>query len=332
MSRRRPACLLAVVPSTRFLFLVVTLFAVALGFDGVDMEAARTLFRAFVIGRWDPRRLMVDSVAVARATARTELSDARTPARGPLTLGVDVGGSNVKASVLDRDGSLAAERTRMATPVPATPAAVLQCILALAARLPSFDRISVGFPGVVKGGRVITAPNLGTEYWSGFNLIDALASRFSLPVRILNDAAVHGLGVVEGRGLACAVTLGTGIGCALFRSRRLLLHLEFGQSRRGDETYDQFIGQAALEAIGPTEWNVRVGEALRAVMELTTCDVLYVGGGNARKITCALPEQVRIVSNAAGITGGVRLWEPELDELFEGEPNAQRGYPSERSR
>jgi len=246
-------------------------------------------------------------------------------------LGVDIGGTSIKASVLDRDGGLTAERARAATPAPATPAAVLGCIETLTAQLRQFERISVGFPGVVKGGTVITAPNLGTEHWSGFKLIDVLAGRFGVPVRVLNDAAVHGLGVVESHGLACVITLGTGIGCALFRNRRLLLHLELGQSGRGDSTYDQFIGQAALDAIGPETWNLRVRESVRAIMQLTTCDVLYIGGGNARKITFALPAQARIVSNAAGVTGGVRLWEPELDELFEGERNAQRGAPPERS-
>jgi polyphosphate glucokinase len=244
--------------------------------------------------------------------------------RGPLTFGVDIGGTNVKTAVLDRDGALIAERTRTPTPKPATPAAVLQAIAALAAKLPAFDRISVGFPGVVKGGTVVTAPNLGTEAWAGFHLIDALAQQYGTPVRMLNDAAVHGLGVVEGHGLACVITLGTGIGCSLFRNRRLLLHLELGQHGRFDETYDQFIGQKALDAIGPEAWNARVREAIDTIVQLTSCDELYVGGGNARHVTFSLPPHVRIVSNAAGVTGGVRLWEAELDELFDGEPNAQR--------
>ena len=128
---------------------------------------------------------------------------------------------------------------------------VLQLIDSLANQLPQFDRISIGFPGVVKGGTVLTAPNLGTGHWAEFHLIDALAQQFGVHARVLNDAAVHGLGVVEGHGLACVMTLGTGIGCCLFRNRRLLLHLEFGQHTRGDGNYDQFIGQAALQAIGP---------------------------------------------------------------------------------
>jgi polyphosphate glucokinase len=246
----------------------------------------------------------------------------------PLTLGVDIGGTNVKASVMDRLGGLVAEQVRTPTPKPATPKAVLKAIEELVGRLPSFNRISVGFPGVVKSGTTITAPNLGTEHWAGVRLIEVLSRKFAAPVRVLNDATVQGLGVVQGQGLECVLTLGTGVGCALFRDRRLLLPLEIGQHRaRKGKTYDQYIGQAALVAKGPEAWNRRVAKAIGYVRELTVCDMLYVGGGNARRITFALPSNVKTVSNTAGITGGVRLWEPTLDELFRDEPMAQEPQP-----
>lgn len=243
----------------------------------------------------------------------------------PFTLGVDIGGTNVKASVLDRKGALIAEQVRTPTPKPATPDSVMKAIESLARKLPPFDRMSVGFPGVVKGGTTITAPNLGTQHWAGFKLIDAFAKRFGTPVRVLNDAAVQGLGVAQGgRGVECVLTLGTGVGCALFRDRRLLVNLELGQHRaRKSKTYDQYIGQAALAEKGLAVWNRRVARAIAAVSELTVCDVLYVGGGNGRKIAFKLPPHVQIVSNTAGITGGVRLWESSLDELFRDEPHAQ---------
>lgn len=234
----------------------------------------------------------------------------------PQTLAVDIGGTNIKAAVLDAGGGLMTSKVRTPTPSPATPSAVLEAIAGLAARLPHFERISVGFPGVVRQGTVRTAANLGLEHWRGVNLIEAMARRFGVPVRVLNDAAVQGLGVVEGPGLECVVTLGTGVGCALFRNRRLLLHLELG--------YDAHIGQAALAEIGRDAWNERVVQSLRTVMTLTACDTLYVGGGNARMMTAELPPDARIVSNVAGVTGGVRLWEPELDELFSGRPEAAR--------
>jgi polyphosphate glucokinase len=247
-----------------------------------------------------------------------------TAETAPYTLAVDIGGSSIKASVLDAAGRLVAAQLRTPTPRQATPLAVLEKIAELAAQLPAAQRVSVGFPGVVTGGRVITAPNLGTEHWAGFELMTALSGRFGVPARVLNDAAVQGLGVVEGRGLECVMTLGTGVGCAIFRNRRLLLPLELGQHRaRRGKTYDQYVGQAALAAKGPKRWNRRLRWAIEAVTTLTTCDVLYIGGGNARKIAFEAPAHVRIVSNTAGITGGIRLWEPELDELFPAEPAGQ---------
>lgn len=260
------------------------------------------------------------------ASATHRFTKARGAARAgaPLTLGVDIGGTFLKAAVLDCASSIVAERVKKPTPRPATPDAVIEAIAELAAQFPPFDRVSVGFPGVVKGGTVVTAPNLGTRQWVGHQLIDAVAHRFGVPVRLLNDAAVQGLGVVKGNGLECVITLGTGVGCALFRKRRLLLHLEFGQHRRmEDVNYDGYIGQRALDTVGLEVWNTRVRESIETVIELTNCETLYVGGGNARKIACELPLQAQIVSNAAGVTGGVRLWEPEMDEIFAGEVNAQ---------
>lgn len=263
---------------------------------------------------------------MARASAPGPPTEAHAPQRAsaPLTFGVDIGGTYLKAAVLGAHSQAVAERVKKPTPSPATPDAVCKAIEDLAEQFPPFDRISIGFPGVVRGGEIVTAPNLGTEQWAGFQLIDDMAQRFRVPVRLLNDAAVQGLGVVEGHGLECVITLGTGVGCALFRKRALLLHMEFGQHLRLQEVnYDRFIGQAALDAIGLEIWNARVLESVETIISLTNCDRLYIGGGNARKISYTLPHQVKIVSNAAGVTGGVRLWEPEMDEFFAGEANAQ---------
>ena len=259
----------------------------------------------------------------AETHTRMEIERATPLTGAPFTLAIDIGGTNIKASVLDRTGMLITGRSRAETPRPGTPETILACIAALAEGLPRFDRVSAGFPGVVKGGQVITAPNLGSDQWAGYRLIDALANRFCAPARILNDAEVQGLGVVEGPGLECVITLGTGIGCALFRNRQLLLHLEIGQHPHASESYDRYIGDAARRAIGTDAWNERLRGFIPTILSLTACDFLYVGGGNARHIAFALPKQAKIVSNSAGVTGGVRLWEPELDEFFAGESNAQ---------
>jgi polyphosphate glucokinase len=234
--------------------------------------------------------------------------EARSVGQGPLTLSVDIGGTKMKACVVDAHGHALADPLITSTPQPSPPDAVVGTIFGLAESLQPFDRISVGFPGVVRGPIVVTAPNLGTPQWTGFDLVAALSRRFDVPVRILNDAAVQGLGVVRGPGLETVITLGTGIGCSVFRDRRWLLHLELA--------LDAFAGNAVLSAIGQGAWNERIAETITVVSRLTACERLYVGGGNARKVSLRLPPHVEIVSNMAGLTGGVRLWEPQFDDVM----------------
>ncbi len=237
-----------------------------------------------------------------------------------LTLAIDIGGTGLKAGVLDAGGNLIVPREHVDTPKPATPDAVLSALVGLIKPMGKFDRISVGFPGVVRGGIVLTAPNLGTEAWHGFDLAGALTDRLGKPVRMLNDATVQGLGVISRAGLECVITLGTGFGFALFDNGRLTPHLELSHHPiRSDKDYDQYVGDAALKAIGRKQWNKRVSRALLCVRNLTGYDMLYIGGGNARNIRLELEPNIRIVSNQAGITGGVRLWDPLLDPTFAAE-------------
>jgi len=240
------------------------------------------------------------------------------PKRGsPHTLAIDIGGTHVKASVLDRSGAEIVKRVEEPTPRPSPPAVILAIIGRLLKALPEFDRISVGFPGVVRRGRVITAPNLGTGAWHDYPLAARLERRFRRPTRMLNDAEVQGLGVIEGKGLECVVTLGTGFGSAVYRDGELMPHLELGQhSIWKKKTYDQYLGAAAFAHKGADKWNRRVERMIAIVRTLLNYDRLYIGGGNAARINFEPPPDVRIVSNEAGITGGVKLWEPRLDRVF----------------
>ncbi len=239
------------------------------------------------------------------------------PAAGPLTLSLDIGGTGVKAGLLDAHGSMIGARVRVKTPQPATPDAIVPMLVGMAGQLGGFDRITVGFPGVVRGSKVQTAPNLGTKVWSGFDLGGTLQGHLGKPVRMLNDAQVQGLGVIAGQGLECVVTLGTGFGFALYQDGRLPPHLEMGQHpARKDMTYDEYLGVAALEKLGRKRWNRRVEWAVGNLRVLINFDTLHIGGGNAHLVDFALPADARIVSNAAGITGGVRLWDPRLDDMF----------------
>jgi polyphosphate glucokinase len=238
-----------------------------------------------------------------------------------FTLAVDIGGTHVKASVLDGAGRELVARVELPTPRPSPPDAVLKAIAELVASLPPFDRISAGFPGVVVRGCIVTAPNLGTQAWHGFDLAAALTRQLGKPARVLNDAEVQGFGVIEGKGLECVVTLGTGFGSALYRDGELMPHLELGQHPIWKQkTYDQYIGIAALRKHGDAKWNRRVQHAIAIVHTLLNYDHLYIGGGNAMRLDFALPTNVTRVSNEAGITGGVALWRPGLERMFSSRP------------
>ena len=253
----------------------------------------------------------------------------RRPRRAarPHTLAIDIGGTHIKASVLDPAGKMLTPEVLEPTPHPTPPRALLGTVARLVDQLPPFDRISAGFPGYVKRNIVYTAPNLGTDFWRKFGLADALAMRFGKPARILNDADVQGLGVIARKGFECVLTLGTGIGSSFFYNGRLLPHLELGQHPlRHDLTYDRYIGDAVRRSRGRAKWNKRLKKALVSVATLVNYDTLYLGGGNAARIDFKLPENVKIAANVNGITGGVHLWDPELDELFapEGGPDARK--------
>ena len=236
-----------------------------------------------------------------------------------ITLGIDIGGTNLKAARLDEDGHMVGERAHLPTPDHAQPGKLVDALVHMVQPLGAFDRVSVGFPGVVRGGVVKTAPNLGTTLWAGFELSHVLQQHLGKPVRLLNDATVQGLGVIAGQGLECVITLGTGFGFSLYQDGRLAPHLEMGQhNARKHLTYDQYVGAAALDEVGKRRWRKRVNRAIEAVRTLTNFDTLFVGGGNARLIEEALPADVQLVSNDAGITGGVKLWTPSLDDAFAG--------------
>jgi polyphosphate glucokinase len=226
------------------------------------------------------------------------------------TLCIDIGGTGIKAIVLDPAGAPVTERARVETPHPAIPDAVLATIDALAVQLGEFDRLSVGFPGVVVEGVTLTAPHLHPS-WSGFALADHLVERTGgKPARVLNDATIAGLGVIEGKGLEAVITLGTGLGCCLYiDGRPWQLELGHHPYRKG-RSYEHYVGDASLQAAGKTKWNKRVRKAIVTMEALFNYQRLYVGGGNARHLERErLPANVTVVDNDAGLLGGIRLWQ-----------------------
>lgn len=233
-----------------------------------------------------------------------------TKGKGPRTLSIDVGGTGLKASVLDGAGRMMVARVRVPTPTPLRPADLLEALASLIAPLPPSDRISIGFPGVIRNGRVITAPHFDTKAWQDYPLEGAVSRRFGKSTRVLNDAEVQGLGIIARRGLEVVLTLGTGVGSAVFANGHLTPHLELAQHpiHKG-KTYNGYIGNEARRALGAKKWSRRVANAIDIVYSLLHYDVLYLGGGNAAHLVLDLPDKVRIASNDAGITGGVHLWD-----------------------
>jgi polyphosphate glucokinase len=244
------------------------------------------------------------------------------------TLAIDVGGSGLKAGVLDSAGQLITERERLDTPYPCPPPLLVPTLAKLSRSFEvEYQRVSVGFPGLVRDGRVYNTPAFSrlayggdpdpglVDEWHGFDLAGALAKAFGLPTKVANDADVQGCAVVQGSGFEFVMTLGTGVGTALFSRGLLLPHIELGHApfRKGESFEDQ-LGNAARQEIGNDRWVRRVHKAIAAYDEFLFYDHMYIGGGNARHVSNGLPSNVSVVSNTAGITGGMKLWQMDLHD------------------
>ena len=261
---------------------------------------------------------------------RPKPTEATTPAAaappepaGPATLAVDIGGTGIKASVLDPRGGLLAERVRTPTTYPMAPPDLVAAVAGLIGSLPPYDRVSVGFPGMVRKGQVLSAPHFVTsggpgtpevpelqEAWHGVDLAKALEIALGKPVRLENDADLQGGAVVSGQGLELVITLGTGLGTALYSDGVLAPHMELAHHpfRKG-QTYDEQLGDATRRKIGNKRWRTRVNLAIATLHDLLYYDHLYIGGGNAGHLKEPPGPKVTVVDNLAGITGGLRLWE-----------------------
>lgn len=254
---------------------------------------------------------LADKSAIAgKSRVKSQSANAKTDASVEVikTLAVDIGGSGVKALVLDEDGTPLGERDRIKTPKPATPKAVMAVIEKLADQQGDFDRVSVGFPGVVRNGVVYTAVNLHPD-WVEYDLAGILAERVKRPVRVANDADLQGMGAISGEGVEMVITLGTGFGTALFTDGHLVANLEFGHQRfRKGQTYEEQLGRAALKEVGQKTWNNRLLKAINALSRGFNYDRLYLGGGEVKQIKVELPENVIVVSNVLGLLGGINLW------------------------
>ncbi len=244
-----------------------------------------------------------------------------------MTLAIDCGGGGIKASVLDSHGTMIASPLRTPTPYPLPPALLVQTAVDLAKQLPRANRVTMGMPGMILHGVVVATPHYITrsgprskilpelvEEWRFFDMGRALGRALELPTKVLNDAEVAGAGVVTGTGLEMIITLGTGLGNAVFDGGVLAPHIEVSQGFvRWGLTYDDYIGEHERLRLGDTHWSRRVRRIVDGLRPMYLWDRLYLGGGNSKRITAAhrakLGEDVIIVPNDAGIIGGVRAWE-----------------------
>ena len=231
-------------------------------------------------------------------------------------LTIDIGGSNIKATVLNADGDFVQDYQKLPTPDPATPGKVMDVIRQLADNFSGFDNISVGFPGFIKNGIVKTAPNLGTLEWAEFNLEKNLELLLGKPVLAINDADLQALALVAGKGVEMVITLGTGFGSAILNNGVLIPHLEIAHHPvTKNKDYDEYIGEEELIRIGKKTWNKRMQRVIEILKVVVNYDTLYISGGNADKLNFKLDKNIIIINNRDGIKGGATLWKQKIKEM-----------------
>ncbi len=230
----------------------------------------------------------------------------------PLTLCLDVGGTHLKRAVIAPDRHVVWGPSRISTPRPALPDPLIAALVYGLAEAP-YARASVGFPGVVVDGMIRTAPNLdgADTAWPGVPFAERVSAALGVPCRVANDADVQGGGAIEGRGVELVLTLGTGMGAALFVDGHLVPNLELGHHPLDQgRTYEQLVGMEARTRDGVAAWDEHLKLVLHTVQRIFNPRVVWLGGGHAQDLhqRMALPQGVRVVSNDAGLWGGLGLW------------------------
>ncbi len=165
-----------------------------------------------------------------------------------------------------------------------------------------YEAVSIGYPGPVLQGRVVSEPhNLGPG-WVGYDFEAA----FKLPVKMINDAAMQALGSYEG-GKMLFLGLGTGLGTALIADG-ILQPMELGHLPYRKGEYEDYIGKRGLDRVGKKKWRKYVNDAVGRLSAALLPDYVVIGGGNARKLK-DLPPNCRVGENANAFKGGFRLWD-----------------------
>ncbi len=233
-------------------------------------------------------------------------------ARTRRILAFDIGGTGLKAALVDAKGRFLSERLRVPTPHHCPPRQMMKLLVKMVKPFEDYDAVTIGFPGYIKRGVVHTAPNLGTKAWAGFPLEKALSKALGKPARLINDADVQGLAAIKGNGLELVVTLGTGFGTAWFHDGELLPHLEFAHVPvHHKHDFDAWIGEVQRRRIGHGKWVRRVKKTFEILETVFNYDHLYVGGGNANRIDFKLPRHASLIPNDDGMAGAAFVWNPK---------------------
>jgi polyphosphate glucokinase len=233
-------------------------------------------------------------------------------------LGVDIGGSGIKGAPVDTEtGAMLSPRFRLPTPASAKPRPVAQVVAQVARYFEWQGPIGCGFPGVVRQGVTLTAANV-SKRWVGLNAEQLLGEATGCPVHLVNDADAAGLaemafGAGRGReGVVLVVTIGTGLGTALFADGKLLPNCEFGHLEIDGEDAELHATDAARKRQGLSwkQWAANFDRFLRRLEELIWPDLIILGGGiskNHEKFIPRLTVQAEVVPaqllNEAGIVG-----------------------------
>jgi polyphosphate glucokinase len=221
------------------------------------------------------------------------------PAKNLRVLTLDVGGSHVKFRLSSRR-----EERQFVSGPGLTAHRMVAGVLKLTGDW-TYDVVSIGYPGIVVHGKILTEPhNLGNG-WVGFDFRAA----FGRPVRILNDAAMQAVGSYAG-GRMLFLGLGTGLGTALIVDGVVepmeLAHMPF---KRG-KTFEDYAGARGRHRLGPKKWRHVVTEIVEQLRTVLEADYVVLGGGNARKLK-KLPKGARLGNNDFAFLGGFRLWREE---------------------
>jgi len=244
-----------------------------------------------------------------------------------ITLAVACGGTGIQASVFDKNGKVLIDFPYLKTPYPLSPNLLTDIIKNFVFADSRVNRVTVGLPGMIRNGKIVFIPHYINKRgprtaldphlkkaWHGFDLQSTLEKKLKLPILVLNDAEVHAAAVVTGDGLETVLTFGTGLGCAMFNDGKIAPHLELSHATiRYGKTIDAWIGEISRRRMGNQLWSRRVKALIEELYPMILWDKLYIGGGNAQRISrSALKSfdyKVKIIPNSAGVAGGVKAWD-----------------------